>query len=64
MPCISKFQDGEHGKTREVGEGIIVDYAEDGKVIGIEILEASHRMPMRNIEEITVSFPKIKGGAT
>jgi len=30
--------------TREVAEGIAVDYAADGRVAGIEILDASKRL--------------------
>jgi uncharacterized protein YuzE len=34
-----------------------VDYTEDKKVMGIEILEVSQKMPLKNIEEITLSIP-------
>lgn len=52
-----QFQEGEYSISKEMGEGIILDYTEDGKVIGIEILEVSRKMPLKNIEEITISIP-------
>ena len=55
-----QFQKEKYSISKEVGKGILVDYTESGKVIGIEILEASKRMPIESIREITVSIPSIK----
>ncbi|MBU7017693.1 MAG: DUF2283 domain-containing protein [Theionarchaea archaeon] len=52
-----QFQEGEYSISKEIGDGIVLDYTEDGKVMGIEILEASQKMPLKNIEEITLSIP-------
>ena len=35
--------------------GIILDYAEDGSVVGIEILNASSKMPQPNIFQLEVA---------
>jgi uncharacterized protein YuzE len=35
--------------------GIILDYAEDGSVVGIEILNASLKMPKLNVFELEVA---------
>ncbi len=51
-----QFQEGEYHISKEMDDGIILDYAEDGKIIGTEILQMSQRIP-KNIEEITVSIP-------
>lgn len=51
-----QFQEGEYHISKEIDGGIILDYAKDGKVIGIEILQVSQRIP-NDIEEITVSIP-------
>jgi len=32
--------------SRKVSESVLVDYAEDGTVVGIEILDASRNMPL------------------
>ena len=42
-----KFVDGVYGESDEVKRGIIVDYDKRGKIIGIEILDASKRLPLR-----------------
>ena len=36
-----QFQEGEYNISKEIGDGIVLDYTEDGKVMGIEILEVS-----------------------
>ena len=54
-----QFREGEHAQTREVEAGIIVDYNEEGAVIGIEILEASKRTAGEGMDELTVSHPKV-----
>jgi uncharacterized protein YuzE len=51
------FQEGEYEISKEIGDGIIIDYTKDGKVIGIEILEIRKRMPAQSIEQIIVNFP-------
>jgi len=52
-----KFQEGKYSISKEVAEGIIVDYTKEGKVIRIEILDASKRMPKESIEDITIGMP-------
>ena len=41
------FQEGEYDISKEIAEGIIIDYTKEGKVIAIEILEVKKRMPWR-----------------
>ena len=53
-----KFQRGKYSISKEIAEGIVVDYTKDGKVISIEILDASKRMPFKSIEAITIGLPK------
>ena len=36
-----RFNDGEYAESDEVKEGVIFDYDRDGKIMGIEILNAS-----------------------
>lgn len=52
-----QFQEGEYNISKEISEGIILDYTEEGKIMGIEILKVSQKMPLKNIEEITLSIP-------
>ena len=52
-----KFQKGKYDISREVADGIIVDYTKSGKVIQIEILDASKRMPKQSIQDIVIGLP-------
>lgn len=52
-----KFQSGKYNISKEIAEGIIIDYTKDGRVISIEILDASKRIPMKSIKDITVGMP-------
>ena len=53
-----KFQRGKYSISKEIAEGIVVDYDKNGKVLSIEILDASKRMPLKSIEAITIGLPK------
>ncbi len=52
-----KFQKGKYDISKEIGDGIIVDYTKSGKVMGIEILDASKRMPLKQLEDIVIGMP-------
>lgn len=43
-------------KTKEIGEGINVDYA-GKKLIGIEILDASEKLSKRDLKKMTLEIP-------
>ena len=40
-----RFNENPYQKSDEVQEGIIFDYDKNGKIIGIEILDASQKFP-------------------
>ena len=48
-----KFSEGKYDVSEEVREGIIVDFSKDGKIISIEILDASKKMPKEDIQNIS-----------
>jgi uncharacterized protein YuzE len=52
-----RFQEGTYEISKEIAEGIIVDYTKDGRVLSIEILDASKRMPLESIKDITIGVP-------
>ncbi len=56
-----EFQKGKYEISQEIAEGVIIDYTKDGKIIPIEILNASQRMPMEDIRGITGKLP-LKAG--
>jgi len=51
------FQKGKYDTSEEVADGIIIDMTKDGKIISIEILDASKRMPKQSIQDVTVGIP-------
>ena len=52
-----KFQAGKYDISKEIAEGIIIDLTKGGKIISIEILGVSKRMPLKNMEDITIGMP-------
>ena len=55
-----RFQSRKYDVSKEIEDGIIVDYTSDGKIIGIEILNLSQKVDPKDIEEIIVSIPIAK----
>lgn len=53
-----KFQDGEYEISEEIGDGIIVDMTKEGKVMAIEMLDVSDRMPEKTLRNIIVDIPR------
>ena len=51
------FQKGKYEISKEIAEGIIIDYTKDGKIMAIEILDATKRMPKESIESISFNVP-------
>lgn len=47
-----RFNENPYQKSEEVQEGIIFDYDKNGKIIGIEILNASQKFPSQFRKEI------------
>ena len=52
-----RFQRGKYSISKEVINGIVIDYTRNGKVLSIEILDVSKRIPLRNIKNLTVRVP-------
>ncbi len=50
------FQKGKYDISKEVADGIIIDIGEKGKILSIEILDVSKRMPKESIEDVTVGL--------
>lgn len=52
-----RFQEGAYEISKEIADGIVVDYTKDGRVLSIEILDVSKRMPIESIRDITIGVP-------
>lgn len=51
-----KFQEGEYEISKEIDDGIIIDMTKDNKIIAIEILDASDRIPNGNLKEFSMNI--------
>ena len=51
-----KFSDAKVVETVEVEEGVLIDYGENGEIVGIEIINASLRTHSHPLNEITVKI--------
>lgn len=47
-----RFHESPYHESDEVQEGIIFDYDARGKIVGIELLDASHKLPKQFQKEI------------
>ena len=50
-----KFQEGEYDISDEVRDGIIIDMTKDHKLMAIEILDASQKLPKKELDALLVS---------
>ncbi len=48
--------DGKPDGVDEIGEGVNLDLTEDGKLVGIEILEASKKMDIHTILSYSIEL--------
>ena len=53
--CV-KFQEGKYEISKEIDEGIIIDTDKDNKIIAIEIIDVSERIPKGNLKEFSMSL--------
>lgn len=51
-----KFQEGNYDISKEVEGSIAIDMTKDNKIIAIEILDVSEKIPQKDIKEITVGI--------
>ena len=52
-----KFKDCEFARNKEIEEGIIVDFAKDGSILCIEILEASVKFKPEELARVDIRMP-------
>ena len=49
-----EFRKGEFAKNKKVDDFTIIDLDKEGKILGIELLEVSTRLPIDSLSEIHV----------
>jgi len=52
-----KFKSGDFSRNEEIREGIIIDFAKDGSILGIEILEVSTRFKPEELARVDIQMP-------
>lgn len=52
-----QLQGGDYEESREVSEGIVIDYSKNGEIMSIEILDASKKISSEVIEDISPPKP-------
>ena len=50
------LSEGKYGKTKKITDAIMVDVTNDGKVLGIEILDATENIKHFNPSEIKLNL--------
>lgn len=48
------FKQGEVGKSVEIEEGVVVDLDSQGHLVGIEILDASNRIGIHDLVNVSI----------
>jgi len=49
-----KFKEGKYKISKELGEGIVLDMTNDNKIMAIEILDVSEKIPKKEIKGLAV----------
>lgn len=52
-----QFQTGKSKETVKLRDGILVDIGNNGKLFGIEILDVSQRIPLKEIGHVNINLP-------
>ncbi|MBU1685674.1 DUF2283 domain-containing protein [Patescibacteria group bacterium] len=55
-----RFSEGEYYQSDEVKEGVILDFDKEGKIIALELLDVSKRLPKTSMDSINfeISHPE------
>jgi len=48
-------EEGEYSVSEEIGEGVIIDISKEGKVMGMEILDASEKFSQKALKKIILN---------
>jgi len=54
-----RLRKSEYDESDEIQEGFILDYDADGKIIGIEILEASAHLPLADLSTVNFEISRL-----
>ena len=57
------FRQVKVAKSKEVEEGVVVDFDNKGHIVGIEILDASKRLTVRELVNVNIENMPLEIGA-
>ena len=57
------FREVKVSKSREVEDGVVVDFDRLGHIVGIEILDASRRLKHRELSKVSIENLPLKRAA-
>ena len=49
-----KFKEGSFSKNKKIDDSTVIDMDKDGKLLGIELLEVSKRIPKESLSQVNV----------
>ena len=52
-----RFQKGKFAKNKVIDEDTIVDFDKKGRLLGIEMLNITQRIPLKQLTDVSVRIP-------
>jgi len=52
-----EFRKGKFGSNKKIDQDTVIDLDEKGKLLGIEFLSASKRIPLKGLQNINIKVP-------
>jgi uncharacterized protein YuzE len=52
-----KFQKGKFAKNKRIDEDTIVDFDKEGRLLGIEMLNITKKIPINQLSDVSVKIP-------
>jgi len=53
----TNFQKGKFAKNKVIDEDTIIDFDKDGRLLGIEMLNITKKIPIDQLSEVSVKIP-------
>ncbi len=58
-----QFQDAFVKKSKEIEEGVVVDFDAEGHIVGLEILDAAKRLKKEDLVNVSIENLPVEAGA-
>lgn len=54
-----RLSEGEIEESEEVSKGLIIDYSEAGKIVGVEVLNLKERFTIEELPKLNIDMPAV-----